>query len=200
MNGQVLLNFRNRFSGFGRLYLVILSLMLVAAQGWSSVFQSGSQVTGTVVDTKNEPLIGATVMVKGTTTGTITDFDGKFILTVNDGNAVLEVSYIGFESKEIALNGRKNVLVRLAEEQTVLEEVVVVGYGVQKKESVVGAISQVGTKALVESGTTNITNALTGKLSGVMTMQTSGQPGQNDADIVIRGVSSWNGNDPFGSC
>ena len=171
--------------------------MLVAAQGWASVFQSGSQITGTVVDTKNEPLIGATVMVKGTTTGTITDFDGKFIISVPNSNSVLEISYIGFQTKEIPLNGRKNILVRLAEEQTVLEEVVVVGYGVQKKESVVGAISQVGTKALVESGTTNITNALTGKLSGVTTMQTSGQPGANDAEIVIRGVSSWNGSEPL---
>lgn len=197
MNGQVHLNFKNRISGSGRLGLVILTMMMVVIQGWAAVFQDGSMITGTVVDTNNEPLIGATVMIKGTTTGTITDFDGKFMLNADNANAVLEVSYIGFQTKEVALNGRKTILVTLAEEQTVLQEVVVVGYGVQKKESVVGAISQVDNKALVQSGTTNITNALTGKLSGVMTMQTSGQPGANDAEIVIRGVSSWNGSEPL---
>lgn len=197
MNGQIhLKNIGHEWFAV-RMLFMLLSLMAITSPTWSAVLQSPLQVTGVVTDTKNEPLIGATVMVKGTTTGTITDFDGKFILNVPDANCVLEFSYIGFQSKEIPLNGRTSVMVKLAEEQTVLQEVVVVGYGVQKKESVVGAIAQVDNKALVESGNTNITNALTGKLSGVMTMQTSGQPGANDAEIVIRGVSSWNGSEPL---
>lgn len=182
---------------FFKKFKILISLIFVVTLNIGISFAQSVEVTGVVTDTNNEPLIGATVMVKGTTTGTITDFDGKFVLFVQDANAVLEFSYIGFQSKEIPLNGRKSVMVKLSEEQTVLEEVVVVGYGVQKKESVVGAISQVGNEALVNSGTNNITNAIAGKLSGVMTMQTSGQPGANNADIVIRGVSSWNGNDPL---
>lgn len=180
--------------GLRRLSLV---MFLLAIQIVNVLAQDGIKVTGTVIDTSNETLIGATVMVKGTTIGTITDFDGKFIINVPDENSVLEVSYIGYESQTIPLKGQKNVIVRLQEEQTVLDEVVVVGYGVQKKESVVGAISQIGNKELLDAGTTNITNAIAGKLSGVMTMQASGQPGASNAEIVIRGVSSWNGNEPL---
>lgn len=197
MNGQILLSFRNRISGSGRLYLLVFAMMFVVVQGWASVFQSGSSVTGTVVDSNNEPLIGATVRILGTSTGTITDFDGKFIINVTKENPVIEVSYIGYETKKVRYRGQKTLLVVLSEEQTVLEEVVVVGYGTQKKESVVGAISQVGSKALVDAGSPNITNAIAGKLSGVMTMQTSSKPGASDAEIVIRGVSSWNGNQPL---
>lgn len=197
MNGQVLLKFKSQSFGFRRLCLVFLALLLVSVQGWASVLQGGTKITGTVVDVNNEPLIGATVKVLGTGLGTITDFDGKFNINLSNKNQVIEVSYIGYETKKIKFRGQKTLLVVLSEEDTVLDEVVVVGYGTQKKESVVGAISQVGGKDLVAAGTSNLSNAIAGKLSGVLTMQTSGKPGASDAEIVIRGVSSWNGSAPL---
>lgn len=197
MNEHVPLKKNDRSTGLRHLHLTMWLLMLLSTQTWASVLQRGWEITGAVTDGNNEPLIGATVRVVGGTGGTITDFDGKFVISVPDANCKIEFSYIGYETQKIALDGRKSILVKLTEEQNVLEEVVVVGYGTQKKESVVGAVSQVDSKALVNAGTSNITNALAGKLSGVMTMQTSGKPGSNDAEIVIRGVSSWNGNEPL---
>lgn len=181
---------------FRKFHLLVLALMLLSTQAWSSTLQS-VQVTGAVTDVNNEPLIGATVRVSGGTAGTITDIDGQFILQVPDLNVTLEFSYIGYESQLIPLKGRDKILVKLSEEQTVLEEVVVVAYGVQKKESVVGSIAQVGGDDIVQAGVANVSNAIAGKLSGVTTTQTSGQPGQNNADITIRGVSSWNGSGPL---
>ena len=104
---------------------------------------------------------------------------------------------MGYQAREIAVVDTSPLKVTLAEEAHKVEDVVIVGYGVQKKESVLGAISQVNNEQLVNSGTTNITNAITGKLSGVTTIQASGQPGNNDADIFVRGVSSWNGSKPL---
>lgn len=179
-----------------RLHLLVIALVLLSTQAWSSTLQS-MQITGAVTDVNNEPLIGATVRVTDGSVGTITDLDGKFILQVPNLNVTLEFSYIGYETQSVPLKGRKTVLVKLKEEQTVLEEVVVVAYGVQKKESVVGSIAQVGGDDIVQSGVANVSNAITGKLSGVTTLQTSGQPGNNNAEIYIRGVSSWNGSGPL---
>lgn len=109
----------------------------------------------------------------------------------------LRVSYIGYQTVDIPLENTDRYVIIIEEDATVLDDVVVVGYGVQKKESVVGAISQVKGAALVDAGVSNITNTLSGKLSGVTTIQTSGQPGQNDAEIVIRGVSSFNNSSPL---
>lgn len=182
--------------GLWRLHLLVMALLLLSTQAWSSTLQS-VQVTGAVTDVNNEPLIGATVRVANGTAGTITDIDGKFMLQVPNLNVTLEFSYIGYESQLIPLKGKKTILVKLAEEQTVLEEVVVVAYGVQKKESVVGSIAQVGGDDIVQSGVANVSNAITGKLSGVTTLQSSGQPGKNKADIFIRGLSSWNSSAPL---
>lgn len=159
--------------------------------------QSSGEIKGTVVDEKGEPVIGANIIIKGSLIGATTDFDGKFNLKLPSENAVLVVSYIGYKPMEIKPGKRTSILIELAENSEMLSEVVVVGYGVQEKESVVGAIAQVGNKSLVQSGTSNVTNAIAGKLSGVLTMQQSGQPGSTDAEIIIRGVSSWNGSAPL---
>lgn len=155
-------------------------------------------VTGTVVDSESLPVPGATVMIKNNISygGTITDEKGHFSFTVPKGSTML-VSFVGFKDAEKVINGPVNWFVTLEDDSQMIEETVVVGYGVQKKESVVGAISQVDGQALVNSGTTNVTNSLAGKLSGVETFQTSGQPGANDATIQIRGISSWNGSEPL---
>ncbi|MCX6222891.1 MAG: TonB-dependent receptor [Bacteroidia bacterium] len=162
----------------------------------------GDQVTkkgiyGTVKDSKGLPLPGVTVVVKGTTIGTITDIEGQFRLSVPIDAKTIVFSFIGMKTQEIPLAGKTTFSLVLEEEIVGMEEVVVVGYGIQKKESVVGAISQVNNAPLMKSGSSNITNAIAGKLSGVLTMQKTGEPGANDATILIRGISSWNGSSPL---
>ncbi len=157
------------------------------------------EVTGVVVDNNGIALPGATISVKGSLSmgGALTDLDGNFAFGVPEGSTLL-VQFIGFNDFEMVVNKAVNGLrIVLEEQRNELDEVIVVGYGVQRKESVVGAISQVGSDALENAGTTNLTNALAGKLSGVMTFQESGQPGNNNSTIFIRGLSSWNGSSPL---
>lgn len=156
------------------------------------VFAQQKEVRGVVKDPTGETVIGASVLEKGTTNGTITDFDGNFVLTVSD-NAVLQISYIGFQTQEISVKGKTSFIVTMKEDSEVLEEVVVVGYGAQKKESVVGAISQVSSKELLKSPSGNVSQALAGKIAGVITSQTSGAPGADDAQIYIRGRATFAG-------
>ena len=168
----------------------------LALQGSASA-QSRSRINGRVVDSKGEAVIGASVLVEGDkNTWAITDLDGKFSLNVASGSR-LNISSIGFTPTIIKVGEAKDYVIRLKEDSEMLQDVVVVGYGTQKKESVVGAISSVKGDALVGSGMTNITGAMAGKLSGVVTIQTTGQPGQNDAEILIRGVSSFGSSAPL---
>ena len=157
-------------------------------------------VKGTVVDDTGEPLIGATVALKGQKAiGTATDFDGNYVLTVPDAKkAVLIFSYIGTLPREEKVNGRARVDVVLESNTAELDEVVVVGYGQQKKVSVVGAITQTTGEVLERTGgVSSVGAALTGNLPGVTTIASTGRPGDEDPQIVIRGVSSWNGSDPL---
>ncbi|HOI49736.1 MAG TPA: SusC/RagA family TonB-linked outer membrane protein, partial [Prolixibacteraceae bacterium] len=131
------------------------------------------------------------------TIGTITDFDGNFNLVIPADSKFLTVSFVGLKTQEITIGSQTNFMISLSEETVGLEEVVVVGYGTQKKESVVGAITQVDNQSLVRSGTQNVTNAITGKLSGVLTIQQTGEPGSDNSEIIIRGLSSWNGSQPL---
>jgi TonB-linked SusC/RagA family outer membrane protein len=155
-------------------------------------------VTGTVKDAgTGETLVGVTVLVKGSTIGQLTDVNGKFSIRIPNREAILQFSFIGFSTQEIKVQQGSVVNVNLVEKTTQIDDVVVVGYGIQKKESVVGAITQVNNASLVRAGTSSITNAIAGKLSGVLTIQRNGEPGANDAEILIRGVSSWNGSQPL---
>ena len=133
------------------------------------------------------------VTEKGTTNGTITDFDGNFSLNVSSDKAVLVISYVGYKTQEISIAGKNSLIVTLPEDTETLEEVVVVGYGAQKKESVVGAISQVSSKELLSSPAANVSQAIAGKISGVITTQTSGAPGSDDTQINIRGRATFAG-------
>lgn len=175
----------------GRIVL-LMSLALAGAASYNASAQERT-ITGTVVDSDGVPIIGASLIVEGGQDrfGTSTDLDGNFTLEVPDGGKRIRLSSIGFQTQVVDLTSRDNYRFVMQMDAVVLEDVVVVGYGVQRKESVVGAISQVKGDALVEGGMSNITNALAGKLSGVTTIQTSGQPGQNDAEILIRGLSSF---------
>ena len=154
-------------------------------------------ITGVVKGDDEGVLPGVNVVEKGTMNGISTDKDGKYKITVAGPNSVIIFSYIGYVSQEIPVGKLRSIDVKLVAEAKALQEVVVVGYGVQRKESVVGAITQVDNKALMRSGTSNITNAIAGKLSGVLTMQQSGEPGSDHSEIIIRGLSSWNGSQPL---
>lgn len=156
-------------------------------------------VSGTVTDAATgEALVGVSVVVKGTTVGALTDINGRFNIPVSSAEPVsLQLSFIGYATQEIQATPGTSVTVALALEVTEIQEVVVVGYGTQRKESVVGAITQVNSQALMQAGATTITNAISGKLSGVLTIQLDAEPGADNASLYVRGLSSWNGSSPL---
>ncbi len=154
-------------------------------------------LTGKVVDSAGEPIIGANIIEKGVKgSGAISDLDGAFLLNVQD-DAVIEVSYIGFATKEVATKGRSSITVVLSEDFRSLEEVVVVGYGSQKKISVTGSVASVQTEDILKSSQANLSAALSGRLPGLTTMQTSGRPGADDVTLYLRGASTTNGVSPL---
>ncbi len=166
----------------------------------SSVFaQNERTVRGVVLDASQNPIIGATVVLKDNPTfGTVTDLNGEFKLTIPQDNQTLVISFVGMESQEIDMSGKDNITIVLKETEIKLGEVVVVGYGKQKKESVVGAISQTTGQVLERSGgVSNIGAALTGNIPGLITMQGTGEPGDEDPIIYIRGKGSWNYGNPL---
>ena len=146
-------------------------------------------VTGTVTDEQNVPLPGASVVEKGTSNGTTADFDGNFIIEVVDGNAILEVSFLGYVSLEVPTAGQGNVTVQLQQDTSQLDEVVVVGYGVQKKSDVTGAIGSIKSEDFNQGVVTNPGQLIQGKVSGVNVSSVSGEPGAAQ-NIIIRGVGS----------
>ncbi|WP_167619174.1 SusC/RagA family TonB-linked outer membrane protein [Maribellus sediminis] len=164
-----------------------------------SVFaQDTRTLSGTVVDAQNNPVIGATVIVKDTRIGVPTDVDGNFELQIPVDKEVIIISFIGMETQEINVANQNKVQVTLESSSVQLEETVVVGYGQQKKESVVGAITQTTGEVLQRSaGITDIGSALTGNLPGVITISSSGMPGEEDPKILIRSASSWNNSEPL---
>lgn len=161
--------------------------------------QKGTVITGNVVDKNDEPLTGVNITLKGNTSvGTVTDFDGNFSLTVPAGTKTIVATYVGMTTQDINIQGKQNVRVVMSENEEILSEVVVVGYGQQKKASVVGAITQTTGKVLERAaGISDIGAALTGNLPGVITTQSTGMPGEEEPKIVIRGASSWNNSDPL---
>jgi len=160
-------------------------------------FAQTTTVSGVVTDAANVPLIGVNVSVKGMANGTITDTDGKYEIQQVPENAVLVFAYVGYLPQEITVGNRKTISVEMKEDTKNLEEVVVVGYGVQKKETVTGAVSSVNGADLAKTPTANLSNALAGRLSGVFTFQGSGEPGYDGTTIRIRGSNTLGNNDPL---
>ncbi|MCQ0111010.1 TonB-linked outer membrane protein, SusC/RagA family [Zhouia amylolytica] len=153
-------------------------------------------ITGTVSDNTGAPLPGATISIKGNeSVGTQTDFDGKYTIEVPDNNTILVYRFLGFRTKEVAVNSSTTVDVSLEEDAQSLDEIVVVGYGTQKKSDVTGAISTVKSEDLTQVVTTSPTDALQGRVSGV-TVTSSGSPGST-ADVTIRGIGSFGNNQPL---
>jgi TonB-linked SusC/RagA family outer membrane protein len=165
-------------------------LMLMA---FCTTVQAQITVTGNVTDGAADPLIGASVIVKGNASlGTVTDFDGNFQLKVPSESSVLVISYVGMTTKEIKIGKQRSFKVTL-QDDTQLQEVVVVGFGQQKKASVVGAITQTTGEVLERAaGIGSVGAALTGNLPGVATIASTGQPGEEDPQIYIRGAAAWN--------
>jgi len=155
-----------------------------------SAIQDQRRITGTVRGSDGEPLAGATVQIAGTTLGTLTDADGKFNITVPDENAVLSISFIGFVSQQIPVAGKTTIEVTLEPTLESLEEVIVVGYGTQKRTTITGAVSAVKGDVVSKVPVSNITNAMAGQIAGVLTRQNGGQPGSDNSDIYIRGIAT----------
>ncbi|MBS9462796.1 TonB-dependent receptor [Flagellimonas sp. 389] len=164
-----------------------LLLLLACTVSFASLAQT--QITGSVLDESNAPLPGANVQEKGTTNGVVTDFDGNFNIAVSDGNATLIISYVGFETKELTLDGSSSYTVQLLPSSTGLDEVVLVGYGGVKSKDVTGAVKVIGAEDFNKGVNNAPGQLLQGKIAGVNVTTGSGEPG-SAIDINIRGVNS----------
>lgn len=187
-------------------YLVLFLLLIIPLTGYSSKGSVGVEtketqqgeptVRGTVKDAAGEPLIGVSVTVKGSTNGTLTDIDGNYSLKTSNSNAVLVFSYIGFKTQELAAGGRTELSITMQEDQSVLDEVVVVGYGVQKKKLITGATVQVAGDNLTKLSTPSAFSALQSQTPGVNITASSGQPGES-FKVYIRGVGTTGNSAPL---
>ncbi len=171
-------------------------LMLLCFQlGYS---QQSRQITGVVTDAQTgDLLIGVNIFIKGTTFGTITKSDGSYEITVPGANSYLVFSYIGYSTHETQVNSMTIIDVELNIDSKSLEEIVVVGYGIQSKETVIGSISAITNKSIISVPVSNITQALAGKLSGVEIIQSSGEIGRDEAEIYIRGQATYGDSKPL---
>ncbi|HLU93780.1 MAG TPA: TonB-dependent receptor [Membranihabitans sp.] len=151
------------------------------------------EITGIVTDEEGEPLIGVNIQVKGTNTGTTTEIDGHFTLDVVDENAILVLSYIGYQTQEISVAGNATLNITMISDSQLLDEVVVVGYGTQKKINLTGSVVSVGGEELSKRPSPNVQNLLQGKVSGLQITQPGGTPGADAGSIRIRGVGTFSG-------
>ena len=188
-------DFGCRAAGISRLFIMV-SVFLCA-----SIYRVDAQsfsVSGTVTGAGGGNEIGVVVFVKGDqSNGTMTDEDGRYSIDVPDNGSVLVFSLLGYKTMEVPVAGRSVVNVQLEEESTVLDEVLVVGYGMQKRQFVVGSVSQVSSKELLKAPQANVQNMLAGKLSGLTTVQKTGTPGDDSSQLLVRGRSTFNGSSPL---
>ena len=167
-------------------YLTLLALLIAI-----TAFGQEITVNGVVIDETDTPLIGATVQVKNSQKGVVTDFDGKFSIKANN-NATLIISYIGYKNQEIKIKGTKNLNIKMEPDNAMLDEVIVVGYGSMKKSDLTGSVSSVAAKSIEGFKTGSVVEALGGQIAGVQITQSDGTPGSG-FDIKIRGVGTVNG-------
>lgn len=177
-----------QLSKFAKASMWLMAMLLLPFSAFAQV-----TVTGNVTDENGEAVIGASVQVKGTSTGTITDFDGNFSIDVKDTKATLVISYVGLTTQEVALNGRKVVKVEMASNSEVIDEVVVVGYGTMKKSDLSGATVSMKEDDLRQQIATSLDQTFQGKAAGVTAVQTSGAPGSSSS-IRVRGQGTINAN------
>lgn len=176
---------------------VVLFLILLLAGSSMVLSAQNRSISGKVFDTNEEPLIGVTVTIENTTIGAITDIDGAFTLQVPEGKVVLNVSYVGFVPQKVTVaSGQSNVTVRLSEDAVLLNEVVVVGYGKQKKVNLTGAVASVGGEELENRVTKSLSSMLQGTVAGLNVTTSSGVPGSS-ASINVRGITSIHESEPL---
>lgn len=179
------------FAGTNVKYSVLEKKIILSTEIVQKMQQDVTQISGTIVDTEGNPVIGASIMEKGTSNGTISDLDGHFTLDVTS-NAILQITYIGYASQEIKVGNKKQLNITLEEDTETLDEVVVVGYGTVKKSNVVGSIAKVSSEVLEDRPVARVEQALQGQMAGVSVRNTSGAPG-SDISINVRGAASING-------
>lgn len=154
-----------------------------------------SRITGKILDEEGKGLPGVSVVLKGTTTGSVTDIDGKYSVNAPNSNGTLVFSYIGYLTQEMPISGRQEINVTLASDNKMLNEVIVVGYGQQKKETVTGSVASVKGNELIRSPSVNLSNSIAGRMPGVIAMNRSGEPGYDGSAIRIRGANTLGNND-----
>ena len=159
--------------------------------------QSTKKITGTIVDEHGNPIVGASITVKGTSNGTITDLDGRFSLEIPLGTTQLWASYIGYIDQAVLLNNRSNITISLKENIELLDEVVVVGYSAQKKVNLTGSVASVNSDVLAARPIHNAVTGLQGSLPGVSITNTTSRPGDNNTSIRIRGIGTLNNSNPL---
>lgn len=187
----------NKRSDAIRRLSVFLCAVLVAGFSSLSYAQNGRfNIKGVVVDEQGEPLIGASVFVKGTTDGVVTDVDGAFALSVQEG-ATLTASYIGYLSKDVEVGNRDNLTITLEPDSKTLEEVVVIGYGTVKKKDLTGSVASVRGDDLAAKKTTTLSTALQGTLSGVLVQRSGNAPGASASSIRVRGITTMGNSNPL---
>lgn len=155
------------------------------------------QVSGTITDQASRPLLGANILEKGTKNGVQSDLEGKFSITLKNPNAVLVVSYLGYATKEITVNNQTTINVILQEDAANLNEVIVVGYGTQKKITLTGAVSSIKTEEILQTKTANLANNLVGRIAGLTINSRGGEPGSDQVDINIRGIATTGNTSPL---
>ena len=195
-NTEVLEVLNQILAGTGYTYSVKGDYVVITSPSQDSVNQSVKKVTGTIVDEAGEPIIGANVLVEGTTNGTITDIDGKFSLDVPE-DGMLDISYIGFLTQKISVKGQSDLKITLREDTQKLDEVVVVGYGTRSRKSLTGAVDQVNDEVFENRPVTNATQALQGASANLIIQSKNANPNDNSMNINIRGVSTMGNNDPL---
>ncbi|WP_293884999.1 SusC/RagA family TonB-linked outer membrane protein [Sphingobacterium sp. UBA1498] len=173
--------------------LKIVSLYTLLSVAPTLVYAQQGKITGQVLNKSNEPILGASVIVEGAGKGTKTDMSGKFELNANKG--ILVVSFVGYKTLKIPLDGKSDLTIQLERDEHVLEDVVVVGYGTQRKATLTGSISEVKGKDLVKSPQPNLSNSLAGRFSGVVINNRSGEPGYDGSSITVRGQATTGSND-----
>ncbi len=186
MKKQIKYNYR-------RISFLALALLL----GTFSLLAQTITVRGRVVDAQQQPLIGVSVILENTTIGVNTDFDGNYALSNVPTNGTLVFSYIGMKTKRIQVNAQKTINVVMVDDAELLDEVVVIGYGSQKKMHVTGSVSQIDAKDIIKAPSGNITSALAGKLPGLVATQKSGQPGADGSTLLVRGISTLGDSAPM---
>jgi outer membrane receptor for ferrienterochelin and colicin len=171
--------------------------LLIPQKSHAKNFAPDLKVTGKVTDDKNSPLSNVSIVVKGTSKGVTSDLNGNFSITVPDNSAVLVVSYVGYKTREVAVGTQTNLTISLVASSEQLTDVVVVGYGTQKKVTVTGAVSAVKGAELVKSPAVDLSNSLAGRLPGLVVIQQSGEPGSDAATISIRGTNTLGNSSPL---